>query len=165
MSDVLKMEKNEFGHVYDLAIMCQTGRFGPVRVGNTRDDVLRVFGKPEKYSKPKGDEIWAYGPVQFFFRWDRTHQQGFLWLIVLNYWEEYQPFRLSTSTQPVGWLPSYETTFADIQAYATEYSLMLKKDSIYPVTNEEQEYLLGDHGQVIFHLIDNIWYVRKICIH
>ena len=146
--------------------MCNQGQFGPIKLGDSRDDVLRAFGKPEKWDRLKSDQVWAYGPVQFFFNWDNVRRQGFLWLIVLYYWDEDAPFRVPTSMQPAGWLPGYETTIYDIQEFAHQHGLLFEVDPTFPPTDEDDErsYKLGQHGRVNFTLTDHEWYVRKVCI-
>lgn len=48
-----------------------TGRFGPVEIGSSRDDVQRAFGPPDdRDARARTDEaarIWKYGDIEFHF--------------------------------------------------------------------------------------------------
>lgn len=58
----------------------QSGKFGPLQIGDSRQKVLETFGEPPNWMTepiPKSP-IWKYGDIEFYF------QNDILWMILLD---------------------------------------------------------------------------------
>ncbi len=57
--------------VIELEAFLRTGEFGPVRMGMSRDELLRLLGEPERLGgasrRHPVPPIWRYGDVEFHF--------------------------------------------------------------------------------------------------
>jgi hypothetical protein len=50
----------------------KTGKFGPISIGSTKDELLNILGKETYFSKDAGEsQIICYGPFEFFY-WTET---------------------------------------------------------------------------------------------
>lgn len=63
------------------------GKFGPVEIGDTKEEVISKFGKPDDFDSMGGTNIWKYAGVELHF-WDKEEGDGILSLI-WNDWFEF----------------------------------------------------------------------------
>lgn len=144
----------------DLKHFLETGEFGVIRLGMTRQQINEVLGTPRHWGPQDlkdTSEIWKYGSIEFYF----PRRGDELWMI---YTDHLNPLTGDDHFQLENWILSPELTLEAAEKHLTEAGIAFTREKSRAV--ELITFKLTSSVCLVFEQVDNThllnaFYIRQ----
>lgn len=116
----------------------KNGKLGPVSLGDTKDKVEAILGKPDDTSISRKPQVLKYGCIQLSFYWDKELKASSLNSIHLYFDNKNIVFPASLCME--GWIPNNQIKHYDFLERCKESEISIEKYEQLTFANSQTSY-------------------------